>query len=171
MNKIVFSVYVDNTSGVLSRVAGLFSRRGFNIHSITASETQDERYSRMTIVSHGDDKVYDQIMKQLAKLEDVKEVKMLHPENTVVRELILVKVKAAPSERQEVISTADIFRAKIVDVSTETLTIELTGNLGKIEAFLKLLGNDRIIELVRTGVTALERGMDSKGDAWESQES
>lgn len=171
MNKIVFSVYVDNTSGVLSRVAGLFSRRGFNIHSITASETEDDRYSRMTIVSHGDDKVYDQIMKQLAKLEDVKEVKMLHPENTVVRELILVKVKANQNERQGIISFADIFRAKIVDVSTETLTIELTGNLGKIEAFLKLLGNENIVELVRTGVTALERGMDSNADAWESQES
>lgn len=166
MNKIVFSVYVDNTSGVLSRVAGLFSRRGFNIDSITASETQSDLYSRMTIVSRGDDQVSEQIMKQLAKLEDVKEVKMLHPETSVVRELILVKVKARAEERQGIISTADIFRAKIVDVSTESLTIELTGNQGKVDAFLNLLGNENILELVRTGVTALERGAESGGSSW-----
>ena len=108
MNKIVFSVFVDNTSGVLSRVAGLFSRRGFNIDSLTVSETERSVYSRMTIVSHGDDQVFDQIVKQLAKLEDVKEVKVLHPESSVTRELILVKLKAKASERQGIIATADI---------------------------------------------------------------
>ena len=167
MNKIVFSVFVDNTSGVLSRVAGLFSRRGFNIDSLTVSETERSVYSRMTIVSHGDDQVFDQIVKQLAKLEDVKEVKVLHPESSVTRELILVKLKAKASERQGIIATADIFRAKIVDVSKESLTIELTGNQTKIEAFLSLLGKDNIIEVVRTGVTGLERGSEARGEMWD----
>ena len=167
MNKIVLSVFVDNTSGVLSRVAGLFSRRGFNIDSLTVSETERSVYSRMTIVSHGDDQVFDQIVKQLAKLEDVKEVKVLHPESSVTRELILVKLKAKASERQGIIATADIFRAKIVDVSKESLTIELTGNQTKIEAFLSLLGKDNIIEMVRTGVTGLERGSEARGEMWD----
>lgn len=167
MNKIVFSVYVDNTSGVLSRIAGLFSRRGFNIDSLTASETENPRYSRMTIVSHGDDQVFEQIEKQLAKLEDVKEVKVLHPDSSVARELVLVKVKAGADERQAIITTADIFRAKIVDVSRETLTVELTGNQTKIEAFLNVLGKENIIELVRTGVTGLERGSEARGEMWD----
>ena len=167
MNKIVFSVFVDNTPGVLSRVAGLFSRRGFNIDSLTVSETERSVYSRMTIVSHGDDQVFDQIVKQLAKLEDVKEVKVLHPNSSVTRELILVKLKAKASERQGIIATADIFRAKIVDVSKESLTIELTGNQTKIEAFLSLLGKDNIIEMVRTGVTGLERGSEARGEMWD----
>lgn len=166
MNKIVFSVYVDNTAGVLSRVAGLFSRRGFNIDSLTVSETENPLYSRMTIVAGGDDQVFDQIKKQLAKLEDVKEVKVLHPDSAVTRELILVKIKAEPAERQAVITTADIFRAKIVDVSNSSLTVELTGNQAKIAAFLNLLGDDKIIELVRTGVTGLERGSEVRGEAW-----
>ena len=121
----------------------------------------------MTIVSHGDDQVFDQIVKQLAKLEDVKEVKVLHPESSVTRELILVKLKAKASERQGIIATADIFRAKIVDVSKESLTIELTGNQTKIEAFLSLLGKDNIIEMVRTGVTGLERGSEARGEMWD----
>ena len=120
MNKIVFSVFVDNTSGVLSRVAGLFSRRGFNIDSLTVSETERPVYSRMTIVSHGDDQVFDQIVKQLAKLEDV-----------------------------------------------ESLTVELTGNQTKIEAFLNLLGKEKILEMVRTGVTGLERGSKARGEMWD----
>ena len=167
MNKTVFSVYVDNTSGVLSRVAGLFSRRGFNIDSLTVSETEDPAYSRMTIVSHGDDQILDQIKKQLAKLIDVKEIKVLSPESSVTRELVLVKVAAGAAERQGVIATADIFRAKIVDVSTTSMTIELTGNQTKIDAFLKLLGNENILELVRTGVTGLERGLETPGEQWD----
>ena len=152
---------------MLSRVAGLFSRRGFNIDSLTVSETERSVYSRMTIVSHGDDQVFDQIVKQLAKLEDVKEVKVLHPNSSVTRELILVKLKAKASERQGIIATADIFRAKIVDVSKESLTIELTGNQTKIEAFLSLFGKDNIIEMVRTGVTGLERGSEARGEMWD----
>ncbi len=167
MNKIVFSVYVDNTSGVLSRISGLFSRRGFNIDSLTVSETENPLYSRMTIVSHGDDQVFEQIEKQLAKLEDVKEVKVLKPDSSVTRELVLVKVKAGVTERQSIIATADIFRAKIVDVSKEALTVELTGNQTKIEAFLNILGKENIIELVRTGVTGLERGSEARGEMWD----
>ena len=121
----------------------------------------------MTIVSHGDDQVFDQIVKQLAKLEDVKEVKVLHPDSSVTRELILVKLKASQAERQGIIATADIFRAKIVDVSSESLTVELTGNQTKIEAFLNLLGKENIIEMVRTGVTGLERGSKARGEMWD----
>lgn len=167
MKKAVFSVLVDNTSGVLSRVAGLFSRRGFNIDSLTVSQTEDPAYSRMTIVSTGDNDVLDQIEKQLRKQVDVKEVKVLSPDNSVTRELILVKVSASPEDRQAVIATSDIFRAKIVDVSNDSLTAELTGNQNKIEAFISLLGADRIIELVRTGVTGLERGSGSLSDGIE----
>jgi acetolactate synthase-1/3 small subunit len=165
MKKAVFSVLVDNTSGVLSRVAGLFSRRGFNIDSLTVSETEDSAYSRMTIVSNGDDDVLDQIEKQLRKQVDVKEVRVLGSDNSVTRELILVKVSAGPLDRQTVISTADIFRAKIVDVSKESLTVELTGTQSKIEAFISLLGEDKVIELVRTGVTGLERGAGSLSES------
>ena len=124
-------------------------------------------YSRMTIVSHGDDQVFDQIVKQLAKLEDVKEVKVLHPDSSVTRELILVKLKASQAERQGIIATSDIFRAKIVDVSSESLTVELTGNQTKIEAFLNLLGKEKILEMVRTGVTGLERGSKARGEMWD----
>ena len=165
--KAVFSIFVDNTSGVLSSVAGLFSRRGFNIDSLTVSETEDPAYSRMTIVSTGDDDVLDRIEKQLAKQVDVKSVKVLSPDDSVTRELILVKVAAGPADRQAVIATSDIFRAKIVDVSASSLTVELTGNQSKISAFINLLGEDRILELVRTGVTGLERGAGCMSDSIE----
>lgn len=168
MYKVVFSVYVDNTAGVLSRIAGLFTRRGFNIDSLTVSETEYSNYSRMTIVSHGDDRVFEQVEKQLAKLEDVREVKILHSETSVTRELVLIKLKATASERQEVIATAEIFRGRVVDVSKESLTVELTGNQSKIEAFLNLLGKEKILELVRTGVTGLERGMDAD-EMWDGE--
>ena len=161
MQKKVFQLLVDNTSGVLSRIAGLFSRRGYNIDSITAGVTADPRYTRITIATSGDDEILDQIEKQVAKLVDVRDIKELKPDESVYRELVLIKVKASAKERQCVIAVADIFRAKIIDVATESLVIELTGNQDKIGAFINLLDGYEILELARTGITGLGRGIDN----------
>jgi acetolactate synthase-1/3 small subunit len=158
MEKIVLSILVDNTAGVLSRVAGLFSRRGYNIDSLTVGVTQNSNISRMTVLAHGDDQILEQIRKQLNKLEDVIEIMELADKESVIRELILTKVNATQENRQAIIAIANIFRAKIVDVAAETLIIELTGNQNKIDAFIKLLEQYSIIELVRTGITGLARG-------------
>ena len=131
MRKKVFQLLVDNTSGVLSRISGLFSRRGYNIESITAGVTADPRYTRITIVASGDDEILDQIEKQVAKLVDVRDIKELEPDNSVYRELALVKVRTNSEQRQGVISVADIFRAKIIDVASDSLIVELTGNQAK----------------------------------------
>lgn len=160
MSRIVLSLIVDNTSGVLSRVAGLFSRRGYNIESLTVGVTADERYSRMTVVSTGDQEILDQIEKQLRKLEDVRDIKELKPGNSVYRELILVKVRANSSERQAVNAIAEIFRATIVDVGKESLTVMLTGDQSKMDALISLLEDYEILELARTGLTGLSRGAD-----------
>lgn len=158
MKRTVLSVLVDNTSGVLNRVAGLFSRRGYNIDSLTVGETENPRYSRMTIVVRGEDETLEQIEKQIARLEDVIKVTDLG-DAAVCRELILAKVAAGPENRQQVIAVADIFRAKIVDVAPESLMIELTGNQEKLTAFVNLLDGFKILELVRTGITGLARGI------------
>ncbi|BCN32041.1 acetolactate synthase small subunit [Anaeromicropila herbilytica] len=162
MRKMILSILVENTSGVLSRVSGLFSRRGYNIDSLTVGETQDSTYSRMTVVVNGDDQILEQIEKQLSKLEDVKEIKELEPGQSVARELILAKVAASPQDRQAIIAIADIFRAKIVDVADDSLMIELTGNQEKLDAFIHLLEGYTLLELVRTGITGLTRGASSK---------
>ena len=161
MQKKVLQLLVDNTSGVLSRIAGLFSRRGYNIDSITAGVTADPRFTRITIVTSGDDEILDQIEKQVAKLIDVRDIKELKPEESVYRELAMIKVKASATERQGVIAVADIFRAKIIDVAPESLIVELTGNQEKIDAFLKLLDGFEILELARTGIAALCRGTEN----------
>ena len=158
MNKKVLSVLVDNTSGVLNRVAGLFSRRGYNIDSLTVGETENPKYSRMTIVVTGDDDILEQIVKQITKLEDVRRVDVLEPSDSVTRELILVKIKAEPAQRQQVISITEIFRANIVDVAKDSLMIEITGSQSKLKAFLSLVEDYEILELVRTGITGLSRG-------------
>ena len=158
MQKRILSLLVDNTAGVLSRISGLFSRRGYNIDSLTVGVTADERYSRMTVVCSGDTLILEQITKQLAKLVDVRDIKVLEPDNSVSRELVLVKVAARPEQREGIISIANIFRAKIIDVGVDSLIIELTGTESKIEAFFKLLGDYEILELARTGVTGLSRG-------------
>ena len=128
----VYSLLVDNNSGVLSRISGLFTRRGYNIDSITAGVTADPRFTRITIVSSGDEIILSQIEKQIAKLEDVIVVKVLKPEESVYRELILVKIRANAQQRSEIVSIADIFRAKIVDAERESLVIELTGTQSKL---------------------------------------
>ncbi len=161
MQKKVFQLLVDNTSGVLSRIAGLFSRRGYNIDSITAGGTADERFTRITIVTSGDDEILDQIEKQVAKLIDVRDIKELKPSDSVYRELVMIKVKTSEKERQGVIAIADIFRAKIIDVAPESLVIELTGTQDKVGAFINLLESYEILELARTGITGLGRGIEN----------
>lgn len=158
MHKKVFQLIVDNTSGVLSRISGLFSRRGYNIESITAGVTADPRYTRITIVASGDDEILAQIEKQVYKLEDVKHVKELKPENSVYRELALIKVAANEEQRQGVILMANTFRANVIDVAKNSLIIEMTGGQSKIDAFLSLLSGYEILELARTGIAGLGRG-------------
>lgn len=158
MQKKVFQLLVNNTSGVLSRISGLFARRGYNVESITAGVTSDPRITRITIVASGDDEILEQIEKQVSKLEDVRNIKELKPEKSVYRELIMVKVRASAEQRQGVISVADIFRAKIIDIAPESLMIELTGNQQKIDAFIGLLEGYEILELARTGIAGLGRG-------------
>ncbi len=158
MKRMVLSVLVENSSGVLSRVAGMFSRRGYNIDSLTVGATQNPDFSRMTIVSSGEDEELEQIRKQLAKLVDVVDIKELPDDASVCRELVLVKVEARAEQRDQVIAVADIFRAKIVDVAEDSLIVELTGNQNKLDAFLRLLKDFRILQLARTGITGLVRG-------------
>ena len=161
MRKKVFQLLVDNTSGVLSRISGLFSRRGYNIDSITAGLTADPRFTRITVVTSGDDEILDQIEKQVAKLVDVRDIKELKPENSVYRELAMIKVRTGSEQRQGVIAIADIFRAKIVDVASDSLIIELTGDQSKIDAFIDLLEGYEILELARTGIAGLGRGTEN----------
>lgn len=158
MRRQVLSILVENTSGVLSRVSGLFSRRGYNIDSFTAGVTADPRYTRMTIVASGDELILEQIEKQLGKLEDVIDIKKLEDGESVCRELILVKIRAKDTDRQAILSITDIFRAKVIDVTHDSMIIELTGNQSKLEAFLELVTGYEILELARTGITGLTRG-------------
>lgn len=158
MARYVLSVLVRNSSGVLTRVSGLFSRRGFNIDSLTVGRTENSEISKMTIALNGGLEELEQFTKQLNKLEDVLRVLSLKPENSVYRELVLIKVKADAEQRASINEIVKIFRSKIVDISPETLTIELTGDESKINAHIKLLEEYEIKELVRTGVCALERG-------------
>jgi len=155
MRRAVFSILVDNSSGVLSRVAGLFSRRGYNIDSLTVGETLDPKLSRMTT---GDDDILEQIEKQLAKLIDVKEIVELPHDESVCRELVLIKVLCTREERQQITTMADIYRANIVDVAKNSLIISLTGSQSKIDSFIALLDGFKITELARTGITGLARG-------------
>lgn len=160
MQNRVFQLLVDNNAGVLSRISGLFSRRGYNIESITAGVTADPRFTRITIVASGEEEILDQIEKQVSKLVDVRDIHELKPERSVFRELCLIKVKTTPDKRQGVIAVADIFRAKIVDVNVDSLMVELTGNQSKIEAFIGLLNDYEILEIARTGIAGLGRGSD-----------
>ncbi|MCH4191145.1 MAG: acetolactate synthase small subunit [Butyrivibrio sp.] len=161
MQKKVFQLLVDNTSGVLSRISGLFSRRGYNIESITAGVTADPRFTRITIVTSGDDEILDQIEKQVAKLVDVRDIHELKPDESVYRELALVKVRASAEQRESILAVANIFRGNIIDVAPESLIIEITGNQSKLDAFIKLLDGYEILELARTGIAGLGRGIEN----------
>ncbi len=156
--QIILSLLVDNNSGVLSRIANLFSRRAYNIDSLTVGVTGNPRISRMTIVSSGDEIAMNQILAQLKKQEDVRAVKVLRPNNSVDRELILVKVMASVDNRRDIMAIADIFRAKVIDVQKDSLIIELTGSQPKLEALLEMLSDYEIAEIARTGITGLARG-------------
>ena len=151
------SVLVENKFGVLTRIAGLFSGRGYNVDTLNVAPTQDADTSRMTIVTHGDDATIDQIIKQLNKLVDVLEVRDFSEGEYVDRELVLVKVNVDSKTRAEIMQISDIFRAKIVDVQPKSLTIEITGNESKIEKFITLMKTFGINELTRTGKIALPR--------------
>jgi acetolactate synthase-1/3 small subunit len=156
--KHTISVLVENKFGVLSRVAGLFSARGYNIESLSVGETLDPSVSRMTLVVSGDEFVIEQVMKQLHKLIDVIKVNDLTDESHVERELVLIRVNAEPQHRAEIMRTADIFRAKVVDVTPLSFVLEATGDEGKLEALLELLRPMGVQEIVRTGKVAISRG-------------
>lgn len=158
MNKYILSVLVENHAGVLSKVTALFSRRGFNIHSLAVGVTLDNSVSRITIEVNGDEATVEQVSKQLNKLVDVIKIKTLKDSESVKRGLVLVKVRTNSKNRSEVIQIADIFRANVVDVSQTTVTAEMTGSDTKIEAFLDIMEPFGIEEIVRTGMVALERG-------------
>ncbi len=154
----IITALVLNQSGVLARIAGLFARRGFNIESLAVSVTEDPEISRMTIVAIGDDRVLEQIVKQLSKLIDVMRVVDYADLPAVQRELALVKVGVLPEQRAEVIQLVEVFRGKIIDVSEKNMLIELTGGPEKIDAFAELMGPYGVRELARTGVIAMARG-------------
>lgn len=158
MRKQVLSLLVENNPGVTSRISGLFSRRGYNIDSFSSGVTADSRYTRITIVASGDEQILEQIEKQLAKLEDVVDIKKLEPGSSVTRELILVKIRAKDTERQPILNVTEIFHGRVVDVTRDSMVIELTGHQGKLEAFMELLQQYEILELARTGITGLSRG-------------
>lgn len=151
------SILVENKFGVLTRIAGLFSGRGYNIDTLNVGPTHDPNTSRMTIVTRGDDATLEQIVKQLNKLVDVLKVQDFREDEYIDRELVLIKVAVDARSRSEVMQITDIFRAKIVDVQPKSLTIEITGGEGKVEKFLELMKSFGIIELTRTGKVALPR--------------
>jgi acetolactate synthase-1/3 small subunit len=170
MDRYILSVLVKNHSGVLSRIAGLFSRRGYNIDSLSVGETEDEHVSRMTIVLRGDHTVLEQITKQLAKLIDVLHIKELKPSESVYRELLLFKITADAAKRSEVVQIADIFKAKIIDVDSASISMEITGDQEKISAFIRLVEPFGIKEIVRAGMCAIGRGDETISDDMNGKE-
>jgi acetolactate synthase-1/3 small subunit len=156
--KHALSILVYNQPGVLVRVAGMFSRRGFNIHSLTVGTTQDPRYSRITVVVCGDNGILDQVVKQLDKLVEVEAIQLLPPETSVRRGIAMVKIAAGSDKRAEVLKLAEVFRANIVDIAEQAVTFEITGDDDKINAFVELLSPYGLLEMVRTGMAGLARG-------------
>lgn len=159
--KHTFSVLVENHAGVLSRIAGLFSRRAFNIESLAVGITEDPRYSRVTIVVEGNDYTVEQVEKQLNKLIDVIKVRTIHPEELISRELVLIKVNAGQAERADIMNIAEIMSAKIVDISRTTMTLELADVSERVDLFTELLRPFAIREIARTGIVALQKGTDT----------
>lgn len=159
MQKFIIGLLVRNRFGVLNRISGMFSRRGFNIDSLVVGETENPKYSRMTITMTGDEDLRDQIIKQLAKIHDVSEVVEMSNEAIVSRELMLIKVKTTNETRQEIMDAVNVFRNKIIDYSPNALSIEMTGESSKLDAFVELMENYGIIELCRTGKVSMHRGL------------
>lgn len=164
MKQYIITALASNKSGVITRVSSLFSRRGYNINSLTAGTTETPGFSRMTIVAEADDSTIKQITRQLDKLVDVKKVSLLHPDKAVCRELLIIKLRLTSKQRPEIESTCNIYKAKMVDLSPDSLIAELTGEPNKIDAFINVVSHYGIIELVRTGLTALGRGGESIHD-------
>lgn len=158
MEKYTVSVLAENHAGVLSRVVGMFSRRGFNIDSLSVGTTVDENISRITIEVIGDSQIVEQVSKQLSKIIEVIKVKTLKDSEMVKRGLLLCKVKTTAKTRGEIMEITNVFRAKVVDISQTTITVEMTGSEQKLEAFLEVIKPYGIEEISRTGMTALERG-------------
>jgi acetolactate synthase-1/3 small subunit len=156
--KQVVSMLVENHAGVLARVSSLFARKGFNIDSLTVSATDEEAISRITITTGGDKAVLNQILSQTAKLYEVRRVVALDGETSIQRELLLIKIAAGEGMRHAVREVADVYKASVVDLSPDSMVVELTGKPGKIDGFLAVIGEYEILEMCRTGVTALERG-------------
>lgn len=161
MRKFVIAVIVDNKPGVLMRVTSMFTRRAFNIDALTVSTIEDPNYSRITITISGDENTKNQFVSQLKKLYNVKKVKVLDDDVTVKRELMLIKVKNSPETRAEIMAAAEIYRAKIIDYSTDVMSVELTGEPLKLDAFIKIMMPLGILEMCRTGIVAIERGTDT----------
>lgn len=159
--QFILGVLVSNHAGVLSRVSGLFSRRDYNIDSLNVGETEDKKISRMTIIATGDDYVKSQIVKQLQKLHDVKKVEIMPVDDTVLREHLLIKIKVKKDTRAEIIEAVNIFRGKVVDFNAKTLTVEITGETSKLDAFIKFSADYGIIEMCRAGALAIKRGESS----------
>ena len=158
LKRYTVGILVDNEPGVLSRVSGLFSRRGFNIESLAVGPTQDREISRITIVVLGDDAHIEQLEQQLYKLICVQKVQVMQQQSAVERQLLLVKIEAGPAEREGLMRLVDIFKAKVVDVTRRAMVLQITGDNNKVSSLLSLLADYKILELVRTGVVALERG-------------
>ena len=158
MVKHTLAVLVENRPGVLSRVAGLFARRGYNIESLVVGETEDKTVSRITLVVEGDERVIEQVSKQLNKQVEVIKIQDITNEETVERQMLLIKVSAGPEDRQEILQLMEIFRCRVVDIGRRSLIIEATGDEGKIEAIMQSLKPFGIKELVRTGKVAMVRG-------------
>lgn len=161
MRKFVIAVIVDNKPGVLMRVTNMFTRRAFNIDALTVSTIEDPNYSRITITISGDENTKNQFVSQMKKLYNVKKVKVLDDDVTVKRELMLLKVKNSPETRAEIMAAAEIYRAKIIDYSTDVMSVELTGEPLKLDAFIKIMMPLGILEMCRTGIVAIERGTDT----------
>ena len=159
IKRFVIAVYVENKYGVLTRVTSMFMRRGFNIDSLTVGETDDPAFSRITITLRADENARDQLMNQLYKLQNVKKVKVLESGSSVERELMIIKVSNSPEKRAEIMAASEIFRAKIIDYTTDTICVEVTGEPTKINAFIDIMKPLGIEEICRTGVVALERGV------------
>ncbi|MDD3026459.1 MAG: acetolactate synthase small subunit [Erysipelotrichaceae bacterium] len=157
--RFVLSILVENNPGVLSRVSGLFSRRGYSIDSLSVGKTTEENISRMTVVARGDEYVLDQIQSQLSKLVEVIEIIRLPKDDSVYRELVLIKVSADAKTRGEIISIADVFRANVIDVAPESLIIEATGDINKINGLVAMIKGFNIVEIVRTGLCGMLRGV------------
>jgi acetolactate synthase-1/3 small subunit len=160
-NQFILGILVSNQFGVLTRVSALFARRGFNIDSLSVGETENPEFSRITITTHGDEYLENQVIKQLKKLHDVKKIELMANDDTVIRELLLLKVNVTGETRRNIMDAIEIFRSKVVDLSPKSICIEITGDASKLDAFIDYMKPFGILEICRTGIVAVKRGEDT----------